>query len=148
MNMWSYVRTFNDTEFGGKTGTSNNHSDAWFVGVNPKLVCGAWVGGEYRAIHFRTGQLGQGSRTALPICGAFYQSVLSDPHFHQYHGRFAPSADPDIKSNHYQCVGTYYAPSDSISSDSLGGWDVKRTWEDDEPGTQAVRLSDTIIISD
>jgi penicillin-binding protein 1A len=60
MNMWTYVRNFSDTEFGGKTGTSNNHSDAWFVGVCPKLVCGAWVGGEYRAIHFRTGQLGQG----------------------------------------------------------------------------------------
>ena len=58
-----------DTDFGGKTGTSNNHSDAWFVGVSPHLVVGAWVGGEYRCIHFRTGALGQGSKTALPICG-------------------------------------------------------------------------------
>lgn len=49
-----------DTDFGGKTGTSNNHSDAWFVGVSPHLVVGAWVGGEYRCIHFRTGALGQG----------------------------------------------------------------------------------------
>ena len=49
-----------DTDFGGKTGTSNNHSDAWFIGTTPKLVVGAWVGGEYRSIHFRTGMLGQG----------------------------------------------------------------------------------------
>ena len=49
-----------DTDFGGKTGTSNNHSDAWFIGTTPKLVVGAWVGGEYRCIHFRTGELGQG----------------------------------------------------------------------------------------
>ena len=57
MNMWRYVRNYADTDFGGKTGTSNNHSDAWYVGVSPHLVCGAWVGGEYRAIHFRTGEL-------------------------------------------------------------------------------------------
>ena len=68
-----------DTDFGGKTGTSNNHSDAWFIGTTPKLVCGAWVGGEYRCIHFRTGELGQGNRTALPICGYFLKSVLDDP---------------------------------------------------------------------
>ena len=81
MSLWGYVGKYNDTEFGGKTGTSNNHSDAWFVGVSPKLVCGAWVGGEYRSIHFRTGALGQGSRTALPICGYFFESVLGDPAF-------------------------------------------------------------------
>ena len=56
-----------DTDFGGKTGTSNNHSDAWFIGTTPKLVVGAWVGGEYRCIHFRTGELGQGiGRQDLP----------------------------------------------------------------------------------
>ena len=60
MSLWGYVRNFPDTEFGGKTGTSNNHSDAWFVGVSPNLVCGAWVGGEYRSIHFRTGAAGTG----------------------------------------------------------------------------------------
>lgn len=64
---------------GGKTGTSNSHADAWFVGVTPKLVGGAWVGGEYRQIHFRSGALGQGSRTALPIFGLFMRKVLSDP---------------------------------------------------------------------
>ncbi|MCR5473535.1 MAG: transglycosylase domain-containing protein [Prevotella sp.] len=119
MNMWTYVHDFNDTDFGGKTGTSNNHSDAWYVGVNPKLVCGAWVGGEYRAIHFRTGQLGQGSRTALPICGAFYQKVLSDPSFYHYRGRFRKPEDADIHPEMYQCAGVYYNPDDSLSNDSL-----------------------------
>lgn len=64
---------------GGKTGTSNSHADAWFVGVTPHLVAGAWVGGEYRQIHFRTGALGQGSRTALPIVGRFLRKVLDNP---------------------------------------------------------------------
>ena len=129
MNMWTFVRNFNDTEFGGKTGTSNNHSDAWFVGVNPKLVCGAWVGGEYRAIHFRTGQLGQGSRTALPICGAFYEKVLSQPAFKHYRGRFAASKDPTIRPDMYQCPSVYYDPNDTIDTDSLGNWEVKKQWE-------------------
>ena len=63
---------------GGKTGTSNSHADAGFVGVTPNLVGGAWVGGEYRQIHFRSGALGQGSKTALPIFGLFMKKVLSD----------------------------------------------------------------------
>ena len=65
--LWSYIHpVLKYTDFGGKTGTSNNHSDAWFVGVTPKLVAGGWVGGEYRSIHFRTGALGQGSRRPCP----------------------------------------------------------------------------------
>ena len=130
MNMWTYVRNFGDTDFGGKTGTSNNHSDAWFVGVCPKLVCGAWVGGEYRAIHFRTGQLGQGSRTALPICGSFYEKVLNDPAFINYRGRFNKSKLDEIRSEMYQCPYVYYHPEDSISSDSIGNWNVKPEWKD------------------
>ena len=88
MSLNGYVGNFRDTDWGGKTGTSNNHSDAWFMGVSPKLVVGAWVGGEYRCIHFRTGALGQGSRTALPICGYFLQSVLGDPAFAKYRTKF------------------------------------------------------------
>ena len=108
-----------DTDFGGKTGTSNNHSDAWFIGTTPKLVCGAWVGGEYRCIHFRTGELGQGNRTALPICGYFLQSVLKDERFKQYHAKF--DKPTDLSVNDYGCGGYFKAPadSDSISVDSL-----------------------------
>ena len=111
----------NDTDFGGKTGTSNNHSDAWFIGTTPKLVVGAWVGGEYRSIHFRTGMLGQGNRTALPICGYFLGSVLNDPTFKQYRAKFAKPTDADLLNNLYDCSGYYQAPadSDSISVDSL-----------------------------
>ena len=111
----------NDTDFGGKTGTSNNHSDAWFIGTTPKLVVGAWVGGEYRSIHFRTGMLGQGNRTALPICGYFLGSVLNDPAFKQYRTKFKPYPDTDLVNMMYDCGGYFSAPSDSdsISVDSL-----------------------------
>lgn len=118
-SLWGYVGNFRDTEFGGKTGTSNNHSDAWFMGVSPKLVVGAWVGGEYRCIHFRTGALGQGSRTALPICGYFLQSVLLDSRFKQYHGKFDKPNDPDIERGMYICDSYYEHRRDTLNSDSI-----------------------------
>lgn len=116
-SLWSYVGPYRDTDFGGKTGTSNNHSDAWFMGVSPNLVVGAWVGGEYRSIHFRTGALGQGSRTALPICGYFLQSVLRDPAFSKYHGRFAGPKDADIKASMYTC-SSYIPAAKKVETDS------------------------------
>ncbi len=119
MSLWGYIGKYSDTDFGGKTGTSNNHSDAWFMGVSPNLVVGAWVGGEYRSIHFRTGALGQGSRTALPICGYFLESVFGDPAFAKYHGKFQKPKDADIERSMYEC--TYYATRrDTIATDSLG----------------------------
>lgn len=120
MSLGGYVGQFNDTEWGGKTGTSNNHSDAWFVGVSPKLVVGAWVGGEYRSIHFRTGALGQGSRTALPICGYFLESVLKDPKFKKYHAKFGKPKDEDITRSMYMCDSYHEkAKVDTTSTDSL-----------------------------
>ena len=114
-------RYLNDTDFGGKTGTSNNHSDAWFIGTTPRLVVGAWVGGEYRSIHFRTGQLGQGNRTALPVCGNFLELVLGDPAFKQYHAKFQIPKSIDASMAAYGCGGYFKIPSDSdsLSVDSL-----------------------------
>ena len=119
MSLNRYVSTFRDTDFGGKTGTSNNHSDAWFVAVSPKLVVGAWVGGEYRCIHFRTGALGQGSRTALPICGLFLESVLKDKQFEKYRGKF-PSQMKDVSITDFGCASYYHRQdTDSIEIDTL-----------------------------
>ena len=104
-----YVGDFRDCDWGGKTGTSNNHSDAWFMGVSPNLVVGAWVGGEYRSIHFRTGALGQGSRTAVPMCGYFLNALLNDPKFKKYRAKFKDSQDPDITKDMYECA-SYVQP--------------------------------------
>jgi len=65
-------------EMGAKTGTTSNYSDGWFMGLTPELVCGTWVGGEDRSIHFRTGSYGQGSRLALPLYGIFMKKVYAD----------------------------------------------------------------------
>lgn len=63
---------------GGKTGTTQNHSDGWFMGVTPNLVSGVWVGAEDRAIHFEKIGLGQGANMALPIWGLYMQKVYAD----------------------------------------------------------------------
>jgi len=62
----------------GKTGTTQNHSDGWFIGVTPKLTAGVWTGADLRSIHFRTIGTGQGANMALPIWGYFYKKVLAD----------------------------------------------------------------------
>lgn len=115
--LWSYIYDVaSHTDFGGKTGTSNNHSDAWFVGITPTLVGGAWVGGEYRCIHFRTGMLGQGSRTALPIFGRFMNKVLSDDRFAHYRRHFS-KAPSDIPQNTYRGYSVYAGPPANDSLD-------------------------------
>lgn len=62
----------------GKTGTTQNHSDGWFIGTTPKLTAGVWTGADLRSIHFRTIGSGQGANMALPIWGYFYKKVLAD----------------------------------------------------------------------
>lgn len=67
-----------DNEIGGKTGTTNNASDGWYMGVTKDLVTGIWVGGDERTIHFRSWVLGQGGKTARPIWDYFMTSVYAD----------------------------------------------------------------------
>ena len=66
-------------QMGGKTGTTQNNSDGWFMSFTPDIVAGAWVGGEERSIHFDGMALGQGASMALPIHGLFYQKIYADP---------------------------------------------------------------------
>ena len=138
----------NQLDFGGKTGTSNNHSDAWFIGVTPGLVGGAWVGGEYRSIHFRSGRLGQGSRTALPIFGLFMKKVLEDERLKGKYMLKYPAPKEDIAPSSYQ---GYFAPpaeeADSLSADSTYvGDDLMGTGADpaaaEQPAGKAAEAAD------
>jgi len=88
-------------ELGGKTGTSSNHSDGWFVGVSKDLVGGSWVGGEDRCIHFRSTEQGEGAKTALPIFGLFMERVYKNEAIGITKGRFPK---PSVKiSKPYNC---------------------------------------------
>ena len=65
-------------EIGGKTGTTNNNSDAWFVGITPSLVSVCWVGGDDRDIHFDSMDMGQGATMALPVFAYYMQQIYAD----------------------------------------------------------------------
>lgn len=87
---WQFGLT--DMEIGGKTGTSNKNRDAWFMCVTPKLVTGAWVGGEDQSVHFIRG--GEGSVMALPIVGEYMKKIYDDGRFgHQPYGPVRASGD-------------------------------------------------------
>ncbi len=73
---YRYIR---EGPLAGKTGTTNDQSDGWFIGFVPRLTAGVWVGAEDRQVHFESLALGGGSNTALPIWGLFMQKVLADP---------------------------------------------------------------------
>jgi penicillin-binding protein 1A len=78
----------------GKTGTTNNHSDGWFMGMIPELTTGVWVGCEDRAAHFRTLSLGQGANMALPIWAIYMQKVYADTTINLSKGDFEPPLEP------------------------------------------------------
>jgi len=65
-------------DIGGKTGTTQNHSDGWFMGITPQLIAGVWVGGEDRFMRFESMKYGQGASSALPIWALFFKSVYAD----------------------------------------------------------------------
>lgn len=106
------------TEFGGKTGTSSDYTDGWFIGVTPGLVAGVWVGNDDRSIHFKSSHMGEGLRTAQPVYGRFMAKVLKDETLKVYRQKFAK---PEKKiSKPYGCQ-TVLPKADTLvqSADSL-----------------------------
>jgi penicillin-binding protein 1A len=91
---------FRGNEIGGKTGTTSNYSDGWYVAVTPQIVAASWVGGEERVIRFR-GNQGEGAKTALPIVGQFLQNSYRDPNTGLKRMRFP---DPEVPiSKRWRC---------------------------------------------
>lgn len=106
----------------GKTGTSQNHADGWFIGYTPKLVTGVWVGGDSPLVRFRNFQNGQGAATALPIWALFMKEVLTKPEFETWQA----GAFPDLSAEQKQMLNCPQRIksreeiiADSIAQDSL-----------------------------
>ncbi|MES2690290.1 MAG: transglycosylase domain-containing protein [Bacteroidota bacterium] len=90
---------------GGKTGTTQNYSDGWFIGITPYLATGIWTGFEDRAIHFRSMSLGSGSGMAMPIFGNFMKKALSDTTVVKVRQTFEAPAQPlsiEINCGNYE----------------------------------------------
>ncbi|TKC09285.1 transglycosylase domain-containing protein [Pedobacter frigoris] len=76
--LWEWDLWKNNNQIGGKTGTSSDYVDAWYMGITKDLVTGVWVGCDERTAHFKNGETGEGSRTALPIFAKFMEKVYKD----------------------------------------------------------------------
>ena len=100
------------TDFGGKTGTSSDYTDGWFIGVTPGLVAGCWVGNDDRSIHFKTSHIGEGLRTAQPVYGRFMAKVLKDETLKEYRQKFPK---PSIKIDKPYSCQTPYPKADSLA---------------------------------
>ena len=100
--LWDYELWRNNNQIGGKTGTTSNYSDGWYMGMTKDLVTGVWVGGEDRSTHFTGSQQGEGGRTALPIFGKFMEKIYRDKELDYTQGPF-PKASVKI-SKKYTCV--------------------------------------------
>lgn len=109
-----------DNEIGGKTGTTDNASDGWYMGVTHNLVTGAWVGGDERSIHFPSWDFGQGSKTARPIWERYMLKVYRDPETGYKKGYFKrPAGGLDMTLD---C--SRYATSDTTVVIDQDHWDV------------------------
>ena len=101
-------------DMGGKTGTTQNNSDGWFMGFTPSLVTGCWVGGEERDIHFDRMSEGQGAAVALPIYGLYMNKVYADETLpYSQDERF------DIPKDFNPCSTSRYVPGGNVEDDEV-----------------------------
>jgi len=109
--LWEWDLFKKNNQIGGKTGTSSDYVDAWYMGITKDLVTGVWVGCDERTAHFKNGEQGEGSRTALPIFAKFMEKVYKDPTSGYTYGPF-PKAKVEI-------TRTYNCPSPRIQVDTV-----------------------------
>lgn len=116
--LWEYNDLWHgNNQIGGKTGTSSDYVDGWYMGITKDLITGIWVGADDRSVHFNSSETGEGSHTALPIFGRFMEKVYDDPKSGYTYGAFPK---PWVKiTKEYMCPSPkIIVRSDSTSSDS------------------------------
>ncbi|MDO4880991.1 MAG: transglycosylase domain-containing protein [Capnocytophaga sp.] len=101
----------------GKTGTTQNQSDGWFIGMVPNLATGVWVGGEDRAVHFKGIALGQGATMALPIWGYFMKKCYENKDLEISKGQFPK---PEGSETNFNCTGDTLTEEDASGGDDSG----------------------------
>jgi penicillin-binding protein 1A len=117
--LWEYPILWkkNSNQIGGKTGTSSDYVDGWYMGITKDLVTGIWVGADDRSVHFNSSESGEGSHTALPIFGLFMEKVYSDPNSGYTYG---PFPKPWVKiTKPYMCESPRISVDTSSTTDSL-----------------------------
>src|SRR5690606_26798527 len=119
--LWEWDLFKKNNQIGGKTGTSSDYVDGWYMGITKDLVTGVWVGADDRSVHFKNSETGEGSRTALPIFAKFMEKVYKDPSTGITLGPF-PKPKIEIKRT-YNCPSPRIVidttTTDSLTTDSL-----------------------------
>jgi penicillin-binding protein 1A len=117
--LWEYPTLWKkNNQIGGKTGTSSDYVDGWYMGITKDLVTGIWVGADDRSVHFTTSETGEGSHTALPIFGTFMEKVYADPKSGYTYG---PFPKPWVKiTKEYMCPSPQIRYTDTTSTDTSG----------------------------
>lgn len=112
--LWEWDLFKNNNQIGGKTGTSSDYVDGWYMGVTKDLIAGVWVGCDEQSIHFKNSASGEGSKTALPIYGKFMEELYKHPNLGVTMG---PFPDPKVKiTKNYTCHSVYYEESTTVDS--------------------------------
>ena len=117
--LWEWDLFKKGNQIAGKTGTSSDYVDGWYMGLTKDLVTGVWVGCDERTVHFRSSETGEGSKTALPIFATFMEKVYKDPKTGITLGAFPK---PGVEINReYKCPTPQYEfeEPDTLSVDSL-----------------------------
>ncbi len=117
--LWEYPILWkkNSNQIGGKTGTSSDYVDGWYMGITKDLVTGIWVGCDDRSVHFNSSESGEGSHTALPIFGAFMEKVYADPKSGYTYGPFPKPWSKITKE--YMCPSPRIRIDTASATDSL-----------------------------
>ncbi len=113
-----------DNPIAGKTGTTQNQTDGWFIGCTPDLVAGAWVGAEDKRIRFATTRDGQGARTALPIWGRFFRQLYQDEDYKKLANHDFPKRNTHFATNNPCPLYSEYMPIEDSKENTrtlLGG---------------------------
>jgi penicillin-binding protein 1A len=116
--LWEWDLFKKNNQIAGKTGTSSDYVDGWYMGLTKDLVTGIWVGCDERTVHFRSSETGEGSKTALPIFAKFMEKLYKDP---KSGITFGPFPKPGVEiTREYKCVTPQYefAEADTTVIDS------------------------------
>ncbi|MBC7744004.1 MAG: penicillin-binding protein [Flavobacterium sp.] len=117
--LWEWDLFKKGNQIAGKTGTSSDYVDGWYMGLTKDLVTGIWVGCDERTVHFRNSETGEGSKTALPIFAKFMEKVYRDP---KTGITLGPFPKPGVQINReYKCVTQPYelAEPDTLIVDTM-----------------------------
>jgi penicillin-binding protein 1A len=121
--LWEYPELFaQENEIGGKTGTSSNYADGWYIGVTNSLVTGVWLGADDHRIHFHSPELGEASQTALPLYGKYMTRLYNDTDLDVKRGKY-PDMPPElqdslVRNRDYGCLTPYARKRDNVPVDS------------------------------